>query len=169
MKTEQIIQHLEHNRLVFQSMLTGLEEDEYNFRPDKNSWTILEILCHLVDEEREDFKTRVRNTLTTPLKQPPAIDPVGWVVSRNYAQQLYTERLETFLTERRSSVKWLKGLDSPKWNNSYMHPRLGEMSAYSLLVNWLAHDYHHIRQINRRMYEYLKKKSKVSLSYAGEW
>ena len=85
MKTEQIIQHLESNRLVFQSLLEGREPDEYNFRPDKNSWSILEILCHLLDEEREDFKTRIRNTLTTPLKQPPSIDPVGWVISRKYA------------------------------------------------------------------------------------
>lgn len=169
MKTEQIIQHLESNRLVFQSLLEGREPDEYNFRPDNSSWSILEILCHLLDEEREDFKTRIRNTLTTPLKQPPSIDPVGWVSSRNYAQQVYAERLESFLTERRVSVKWLKSLDKPAWNNVYLHPTAGEMTAYSLLANWLAHDYHHIRQINRRMYEYLRKKSNVSLAYAGEW
>jgi hypothetical protein len=169
MKTEQIIKHLESNRLVFQSLLDGRQPDEYNFRPDNNSWSILEILCHLLDEEREDFKTRVRNTLTTPLKQPPSIDPVGWVVSRKYAEQVYAERLESFLTERRISVKWLKSLDNPSWNNVYLHPTAGDMTAYSLLANWLAHDYHHIRQINRRMYEYLQKKSNVSLAYAGEW
>lgn len=169
MKADMIIQQLEANRLVFQSLLTGREADEYNFKPDPQSWSILEILCHLLDEEREDFRTRVRNTLTTPLKQPPPIDPVGWVMSRNYAKQLYTERLESFMTERRSSVKWLKSLDNPSWNNSFKHPVAGAMTAYSLLANWLAHDYHHIRQINRRLYEYLKEKSKANLGYAGEW
>ena len=169
MKPEEIIHQLEANRLVFQSLLSGRNEDEYTFKPDNESWSILEILCHLIDEEREDFKTRIRNTLDTPLKQPPAIDPPGWVESRNYAQQVYIERLEAFLTERRQSVKWLKSLDTPAWKNKYKHPEAGEMTAFSLLANWLAHDYHHIRQINRRLYEYLKKKSNVSLMYAGEW
>lgn len=169
MKPEEIIQQLEINRLVFQSLLTGRHEDEYTFKPDNQSWSILEILCHLIDEEREDFKTRIRNTLETPLKQPPPIDPPGWVESRNYAQQVYLERLEAFLTERRQSIKWLKSLDAPAWKNKYQHPEAGAMTAFSLLANWLAHDYHHIRQINRRLYEYLKKKSNVSLVYAGEW
>ncbi len=169
MKTDQIIQQLELNRLIFQSLLTGREPEEYNFRPDKNSWSLLEILCHLLDEEREDFRTRVKNTLLNPNKQPPPIDPVNWVISRNYAEQLYPERLESFLTERRTSIKWLKALDNPPWKNLYMHPEAGAMTAYSLLANWLAHDYHHIRQINRRLYEYLKKKSGVSLVYAGDW
>lgn len=169
MKTGPIIQQLEANRLVFQSLLTGKDPDEYNFKPDAHSWSILEIVCHLLDEEREDFKTRVKNTLTTPLKQPPAIDPIGWVTSRNYSQQVYNERLEAFLTERKLSVKWLKTLDNAPWNNSFVHPVAGEMTARDLLVNWLAHDYHHIRQINRRQYEYLKKKSNVNLSYAGDW
>ena len=169
MKTEQIIQRLETNKLVFQSLLDGREPDEYNFKPDPQSWSILEIVCHLLDEEREDFRTRVKNTLTTPLKQPPSIDPVGWVKSRNYSGQVYAERVEAFLTERKQSVKWLKSLKNAPWNNIYKHPTAGDMTAYSFLANWLAHDYHHIRQINRRTYEFLKNKSNISLAYAGDW
>lgn len=169
MKTDLITDHLESNRLVFQSMLAGKDADEYNFRPDKNSWTILEIVCHLLDEEREDFQTRVKNTLTSPEKQPPPIDPPGWVKSRNYAAQNYIEKIDSFLKERKTSIKWLRSLDNPSWKNTYKHPTAGVMTAYYLLTNWLAHDYHHIRQINRRSYEYLQKKSGVKLGYAGDW
>ncbi len=169
MKTELIIQHLESNSLVFKSMLSGKDGDEYNFRPNKNSWSILEILCHLYDEEREDFRTRVKNTLMCPEKQPPSIDPPGWVKSRKYAGQDYNEKLKSFLTERKESIKWLKSLGNPSWKNTYTHPTAGVLTAYDLLANWLAHDYHHIRQVNRRQYEYLKKKSGVKLGYAGDW
>lgn len=169
MKTDLIIHHLESNSLVFKTLLEGKEADEYNYRPDKNSWTILEIICHLCDEEREDFRARVKNTLMNPGKQPPPIDPPGWVKSRKYAEQLYGEKLESFMTERKESIKWLKSLSNPSWKNTYTHPTAGIMTAYGLLVNWLAHDYHHIRQINRRMYEYLQKKSGVGLGYAGDW
>ena len=169
MKTDDIIAHLENNRRVFQSLLTDLESEEYHFKPDPASWSILEILCHLVDEEKEDFRARVKNTLLTPEVQPPTLDPVGAVKSRKYAKQVYVERLEAFLTERRISIKWLRSLQDPKWKNVYRHPTAGNLTAYDLLTNWLAHDYHHIRQINRRKYEYLRKKSKVNLNYAGDW
>lgn len=169
MKTEQIIEHLSANRTVFQSLLSNKQPEEYSWRPDPGSWSILEIVCHLYDEEREDFRTRIKNTLETPHLQPPSIDPPGWVTSRKYAQQDYNNRLRSFLKERRQSIRWLNGLDDAKWENIYDHPTAGRMTAYTLLANWLAHDYHHIRQINRRSYEYLKFSSKVDLSYAGDW
>jgi hypothetical protein len=169
MKTDDIILHLENNRRVFQSLLADLEGEEYHFKPDPASWSILEILCHLVDEEKEDFRARVKNTLLTPEIQPPVLDPLGAVKARKYSKQVFAERLEAFLTERRISIKWLRSLQDPKWKNVYRHPTAGSLTAYDLLTNWLAHDYHHIRQINRRKYEYLRKKSKVNLAYAGDW
>jgi hypothetical protein len=44
-----------------------------------------------------------------------------------------------------------------------------EQIIQQLEANWLAHDYHHIRQVNRRLYEYLQFKSKANLAYAGNW
>lgn len=169
MKPDQITQHLRGNQFVFKALLNGKQPDEYNFRPDDSSWTLLEIICHLHDEEREDFRTRVRNTLESPHLAPQPINPVGWVKERNYAGQNFDEKLNAFLVERDASIEWLNTLSDVKWDNVYEHPTAGKFTAYSFLTNWLAHDYHHIRQINRRLYEYLKAKSGVSLAYAGEW
>lgn len=169
MKPDQITQHLESNLYVFQSLLNGKESDEYRFKPDEKSWSLLEIICHLYDEEREDFRTRVKNTLNTPHLSPPSIDPPGWVIQRKYAEQNYEEKVKSFLGERKDSIEWLKSLEGAPWENIYEHPLAGKISAYDFLANWLAHDYHHIRQINRRTYEYLKAKSGVSLGYAGDW
>ncbi|MGB4849404.1 MAG: DinB family protein [Saprospiraceae bacterium] len=169
MKPEEIIRHLEDNQFVFKALLNGKQSDEYHFRPDPSSWSLLEIICHLHDEEREDFRTRVKNTLDTPLLAPPSIDPQGWVKQRNYAGQNFEEKLNAFLIERDASIEWLKSLHEARWDNVYEHPTAGTFTAYSFLTNWLAHDYHHIRQINRRLYEYLKSESGVSLAYAGDW
>ena len=169
MKPDQIIQRLESNHNVFQSLLNGKEPDEYQFKPDEKSWSLLEIVCHLYDEEREDFRTRVKNTLVSPHLAHPSIDPPGWVIERKYAEQNYEEKVKYFLQERKESIQWLKSLEGAPWGNIYEHPLAGKISAYDFLVNWLAHDYHHFRQINRRMYEYLKVMSGVSLAYAGDW
>ena len=168
MKPDHIIQQLQANRAVFKNLLAD-KEAMIKWKPTTEAWSLLEIVCHLYDEEREDFRTRVFNTLLTPELQPPSIDPPGWVVQRKYAQQDYAEKLHAFLDERNKSIKKLKALKNPEWDNIYTHPFAGRLSAYQLLANWLAHDYHHIRQINRRLYEYLGYSSKVGLGYAGDW
>lgn len=169
MKPNQIILQLEVNRPVFKTLLEHKDQMVTRWKPEESEWSLLEITCHLYDEEREDFRTRVFNTLLTPEIQPPSIDPPGWVKERKYAKQDFDERLNAFLTERKSSIKKLNALKDPEWKNIYHHPTAGDLSAYQLLCNWLAHDYHHIRQINRRLYEYLKFSSKTDLTYAGDW
>jgi hypothetical protein len=37
------------------------------------------------------------------------------------------------------------------------------------LCNWLAHDQHHIRQLNTLQHEYLREKTGEDLKYAGDW
>jgi len=169
MKPEQIIRQLEANKAVFEGLLTQKEETAIRWKPDPSSWSLLEIICHLYDEEREDFRTRVLNALLTPENHPPSIDPVGWITARQYADQNYGQKVKDFLSERTSSVAQLKSIKNPVWENVYVHPRIGPISAYRFLANWLAHDYHHIRQINRRLYEYLKFSSGEDLGYAGDW
>lgn len=43
------------------------------------------------------------------------------------------------------------------------------MSAKLFLTNWLAHDYLHIRQVNRMRYLYLKTQTGIPLDYAGDY
>ena len=130
---------------------------------------LLEIVCHLLDEEIYDFRTRVKHALDTPEKELTPIDPEGWVTTRNYLSKDYDETLKSFLIERENSIEWLKQLGEVNWSNSLKHPELGDLSAASFLRNWLAHDYLHIRQILRYKFEFLKQSSEIDLSYAGDW
>lgn len=164
-----IIEELSRNREVFRSLLSGKNPDEYFWRPSPDKWNLLEIVCHLHDEEVEDFKARVKHTLANNQNSPKPIDPEGWVKQRNYMGKDYESVLADFLMEREKSVEWLKGLADPRWENFYLHPKLGPLSAGFFLSNWLAHDYLHIRQINRYNYLFLKGSTDVNLSYAGDW
>ena len=47
--------------------------------------------------------------------------------------------------------------------------KMGPLSARFFLENWLAHDFLHMRQINRRKYEYLRAHVGNALDYAGDW
>lgn len=163
-----IFNQLEANISVFKELLK-VPADIITYRNHTDKWNILEILCHLYDEEREDFRARLKHVLTTPKDPLPSIDPQAWVLSRNYAAKNFKEVLEKFLFERRESVKWLKSLNNPPLDNYYDHPKLGPLSGKLFLSNWLAHDYLHFRQIIKLKFDFLKQTSGQNTSYAGSW
>lgn len=169
MEHQIIIKKLKDNLNTYISLLSDTSEDEYLFRPAEGKWCLLEIVCHLYDEEQSDFRARVKHALENTEGDPPKIDPQGWVKSKNYIERDYFETLEKFLDERRKSVEWLNSPEDPQWKNEYIHPNFGGMSAEFFLSNWLAHDYLHFRQIIYIKYNYLKQKGGQDLIYAGEW
>jgi hypothetical protein len=157
------------NKNTFEQLLSGLSQETYLWREREGKWNLLEVICHLHDEEREDFRDRLQSVLENPEQHFKKIDPAAWVSERNYAGQDYEGTLKKFLSERDESISWLTKLKQPAWDNAYMHPKVGPVSARFLLANWLAHDYLHLRQIVRINYHFLQFKSGQNLDYAGDW
>lgn len=164
-----IVRELDRNKSVFRALLTGLDEPEYTWKQTPEKWSLLEIICHLCDEEREDFRFRLNHVLMNPEEPMPSINPPLWVTERNYAAQDYEKKIQEFVQEREKSIEWLKTLESANWSNAYQHPKLGPLPAEMFLANWLAHDYLHIRQITKLKYDNLAATSGQDLSYAGGW
>jgi len=162
-------ENLALNKQVFKDLLSGLSSAEYNWHEREGKWNLLQVVCHLYDEEREDFRARIKSVFEDPTKHFAPIDPVAWVTERYYATQDYPTMLDKFLTERDASIVWLKSLHNPDWDSAYEHPKKGPVSARFLLANWLAHDYLHIRQIIRIKYHHLQFQSGQNLEYAGDW
>jgi hypothetical protein len=164
-----IIDQLEEHITVFKSLLP-ISQKQAHWKPAPKKWSILEVVNHLYDEEREDFRYRLRSVLEDPKEAWPSIAPEDWVIERGYQKRAYGPSVSNFLRERAESLKWLRGLSSPLWQASYHHPQSGLMSAEMILTNWLAHDYLHFRQIVSLKYSYLAKLVEpLSLEYAGHW
>ncbi|MGM5470068.1 DinB family protein [Flavobacteriaceae bacterium LMO-SS05] len=165
----QIIEQLNRNKAVFQDLLTNNTEEQVLWKQAPEKWCLLEIVCHLYDEERYDFRFRTQWVLETPNQSPPPIDPVGWVLAHHYIKQDYSKMLNTFLMERDQSLIWLQSLKNVNWDHTFEHPKLGTLSAKHFLTNWLAHDYLHMKQILKLKYDFLKHQSGENLDYAGVW
>lgn len=163
------IEQLARHRGVFERLLNSLSEEEIRFRPAPEKWSLLEVICHLRDEEREDFRARLQHVLATPELPMPKIDPVAWVRERNYATKDFAVVLSGFLGERDRSVEWLRASQHLNWSNAYMHPKVGPVSCDLLLVNWVAHDLLHLRQIIKLRYDRLPTITTEPLDYAGTW
>jgi hypothetical protein len=148
----------------------SVSDAQARWKPTPEEWSVLEVLGHLHDEEREDFRRRVDYILHRPDEAWPPIDPAGWVRERNYNERLWEPALDAFVRERQASLRWLEALPNPDWSASHRHPRLGLVSAGDMLAAWVAHDHLHIRQLNQLHWQYLATTvPPCSLTYAGGW
>ena len=154
---------------IFRALFAGLTPEEILWKPAPEKWCALEIICHLRDEEHEDFRARLKSVLETPEQPFVKIDPQSWVTDRKYMEQDFEAALNEFLAERVRSAAWLHSQRDASWENFYVHPTVGPVSCELLLTNWVAHDLHHIRQFNNLRYAYLAVHTAVPLDYAGKW
>ena len=164
-----VIEQLAKNKSVFQELLKDKNEELVLWKQAPEKWCLLEIACHLLDEEIYDFRFRTQWVLEKPNQTPPPIDPIGWVTNHDYINQNYSTMVNKFLEERERSLLWFHSLNNPNWNLSFEHSKLGKLTVKHFLTNWLAHDYLHIKQILKLKYDYLKYKSGENLYYAGIW
>lgn len=166
-----IVARLRHGAAVFEGLTRDVSVEQARWRPAADQWSILEVVCHLADEEVRDFRTRLDLTLHRPDEAWPPIDPEGWVVSERYNERDLAPQVAVFVEERARSVAFLEDLDDPDWSLAREHPRLGRITAGDLLSSWLAHDLIHVRQINRLHRQWLERKAAPGWSpaYAGRW
>jgi hypothetical protein len=154
---------------VIAALARGVSDEQARWKPAPKEWSILEVVCHLYDEEREDFRARIRLTLEDPTQDWPPIDPEGWAVSRRYNERDLTSALAGFQVERQASLEWLKSLQSPDWDAAHRHPAGFDLRAGDLLAAWTAHDLLHICQLADLHRLYIAEQARpYSTRYAGE-
>lgn len=165
-----LLASLERFGQMLPEVVRGVSDDDARWKPADGAWSVLEIVAHLVDEEKFDFGTRMRLVMTDPTKPWPAIDPEGWAVERRYNDGDLQSSVQEFVRLRAESVDWLRQLENPDWQQAYDHPRFGPFRAGDLLSSWVAHDHLHLRQIAKRLYQLgVRDAGEFSTRYAGEW
>jgi len=147
----------------------GISDQQSRWKPDPESWSILEVVNHLYDEEREDFRARLDHVLHRPGQPWPDIDPQGWVTARKYNEREPDVSLSHFLAERKESLAWLQRLSAPDWAATYEAP-WGPITAGDVMASWVAHDLLHMRQLVKLHYLFTTAELKPhNVRYAGVW
>ena len=165
-----IAHQLARNAETIRHLMDGIDEQQARWKPTDADWSIVEVINHLYDEEREDFRMRVDYTLHKPDAAWPPIDPVGWVTERRYNERDFVESLQNFLREREQSVAWLVELVAPTWDSAKVHPAGFTLRAGDLLAAWLAHDFLHLRQLVELHYAcHAQQALPYQVEYAGDW
>lgn len=110
---------LQNNTEIIRTLLSGVKPEEARLKPSPESWSMLEVVCHLYDEEREDFREHLDFILHRQNEEWHRIDTEGWVTERKYNEQNFAEMQEKFFVERKRSLTWLNGLLNPDWEKTY--------------------------------------------------
>ena len=86
---------------MIRSLLADIGEEEARVKPSRGSWSTLEVVCHLYDEEREDFREHLDFILHRQHEDWHLIDPQGWVKTRKYNEQDFKKMKAKFFQERK--------------------------------------------------------------------
>jgi hypothetical protein len=169
MKQESCIKELAENARRIRVSVENVSVEQARWKPDSDSWSILEVVNHLLDEEKLDFRVRLDITLRQSGEVWPAINPPLWVEERRYNEQDPGESLAGFLTAREDSLAWLRTLDSPDWGAIY-EASWGLMRAGDLMASWVGHDLLHMRQLVELHWAYTMNAVRpYNALYAGDW
>ena len=160
---------LETNAETIRALVKGISQEESQVKPSPESWSILEVVGHLYDEERNDFRPRLGVILDRSNDVFPENNPQGWVTERGYNQRNLTEVVEAFLDERKRSLEWLQGLSASDWDIVYKH-QWGSITSGEMFTSWVAHDTLHMRQLVELRHDLIVRLSQpYDTGYAGDW
>ena len=128
-------------------LLVGeLDEADWRTRPEPGEWAPVEIVCHLRDEETEDFGARLRVILEGGARFAPN-DPERLAVDRRYDKANPWEALADFRARRMMSLHLLGSVAPDRLLGTAERPGGGRLSGLDLLASWVAHDRLHLQQL----------------------
>jgi hypothetical protein len=166
----EIIRQLAANAEAVRALVEPVSDEQAEWKPDPETWSLREVMGHLYNEERLDFRKHLKEMSSDP--------PQAWGASspkERISIESCQQGLEGFSAERNASLAWLGALEAPAWDVT-SQARFGPagdaltFSAGDVLVSWLAHDFLHIRQINELLYAWaVRQASPYSVDYAGGW
>ena len=149
-------------------VLTGdLDAATARTRPAPDEWAPIEILCHLRDEECEDFGARLRVVLDGGSAFVP-IAPERWVEERRYREMEVTPTLDNLRGRRAESLALLASISPERLRAAVVLPRLGPLSGLDLLAAWVAHDRLHLQQLTGTLARlWANRWAPLRVEYAG--
>jgi HAD superfamily hydrolase (TIGR01662 family) len=131
-------------------MLVQVQPHFWRQQPDPNEWSILQILCHLVDSERTIQQPRLtrilreHNPFLAASKTPqgadmPLCDDDGYRIA------------EAFTKERENTLRFLRELAPDDWNRPGRHSIFGPTTLLEMAHFTAQHDRLHLNQLCQTM------------------
>lgn len=137
---------LENTPRVLRMLLADATEEQLDWRPNAERWSIAMVLAHLNDVETRGFRSRFTAMSGDDSPFLPAYDQMKFFEPPR--QFNGREELEKFAGERGMTLGFLHGLPAEALSRTGNHEELGvNITVGELLHEMAFHDLGHIRQI----------------------
>src|SRR5262245_14268265 len=113
--------------------LAGVSRKLSLWRPAPGKWSILEIVCHLRDMEREAYLARYRRILAEDNPRLPDLDGDQLALERDYRSQKLAAAFKDWRAARKDSLRLLKGVKRDGWERVGTHETAGPLSMADFL------------------------------------
>jgi uncharacterized damage-inducible protein DinB len=129
--------------------LKGVPKAVLLWTPAPGKWSILEIVCHLRDMERDAYLTRYRRILAEDTPTLPDIDGDTYALEYDYRSQKLTEVLRDWTRLRRETLKLLAAAKRADWERAGVHETAGRLTVADFLGRHAhGNDQAHLGQID---------------------
>jgi hypothetical protein len=137
-------------------LLRDLPEAWTHRTEGENTWTVFDVIGHLIHGERTDWIPRLERILE--FGEGKAFEPFDrFAQARESEGKTLPNLLDEFSALREKNLAKLQSLNlqPADFARRGLHPSLGSVTLGELLATWAAHDLTHLHQISRIMaYQY---------------
>ena len=143
---------LKRTPAALDALLRDLPAD-WTFRNEgETTWSVFDVIGHLVHGEHTDWMQRAKRILE--FGETRAFDPFDRLAQLQESQgKSLGQLLDEFARARQENLNELRAMNlrPEDLERRGLHPALGSVTLSQLLATWAAHDLTHLHQISRVM------------------
>ena len=134
---------------TFDALLRPLPASFANASEGEGSWTVAQVLAHLIHCESTDWMVRVQTILRSG--ESKAFAPLQREASFTATMPPVAELLTSFAERRAANLIELRSLalTAEDLQKRGVHPAFGPVTLSQLVSTWAAHDLTHLHQLSR--------------------
>lgn len=143
---EQVIAELRGNLGALYGLLAEVRPDQWHMHPQADEWSIMQILCHLLQSEREEELPRLRRILDEDVPFLAAPAPAKGADAPPCARE-GAPVAEAFAAARGETLAFLSELSEQDWRRRARHSIFGPTDLLEMAHFTAQHDRLHLNQI----------------------
>ena len=134
---------------ALKAAIKGLPKKLLLWTPAPGKWSILEILCHLRDMEREAYLERYTRILSEDEPRLPDLNGEALAITRAYRSQRAPEVVREWVALRRQTLQLLRKAGQAQWARAGVHATAGRLTMEDVIRRHaVGNDEAHLGQID---------------------
>lgn len=138
---------LEATPEILRLLMEGLSEEDTQWKPAPDRFSIAETLEHLSHLEGHCFRDRIQRMVEEENPPLERYDPNVYFQAGQYSGRNAEDSFDHFEEQRELNLEYLRGLPPSVADRIGTHSRFGAITVAQQMNEWAFHDIGHIRQI----------------------